>query len=80
MDARGLSPDAQDGAAGIDGMTATDYEANLEANLGDLVARIKSGRYIGRRCDGTPTRTLIRSAQGKSRALSIRCDPARRRA
>lgn len=34
---------------GIDGMTATDYEANLEANLDDLLARIKSGRYIALR-------------------------------
>ncbi|WGS19164.1 MULTISPECIES: hypothetical protein [unclassified Bradyrhizobium] len=36
----------KDGAPGIDGMMATDYEANLEANLGELLARIKSGRYI----------------------------------
>jgi RNA-directed DNA polymerase len=36
----------KDGAPGIDGMTATDYEANLDANLGDLLARIKSGSYI----------------------------------
>jgi retron-type reverse transcriptase len=36
----------KDGAPGIDGMRATDYEANLEANLGDLLARIKSGRYV----------------------------------
>jgi hypothetical protein len=28
-------------------MTATDYEANLEANLGDLLARIKSGYAHG---------------------------------
>lgn len=27
-------------------MTATDYGANLEADLDDLLARIKSGRYI----------------------------------
>lgn len=36
----------KDGAPGVDGMIATDYEANLEANLDDLLARIKSGRYI----------------------------------
>jgi group II intron reverse transcriptase/maturase len=35
----------KDGAPGIDGATAADYEANLEANLGDLLDRIKSGRY-----------------------------------
>jgi len=35
----------KDGAPGIDGVTAPDYEANLEANLLDLLDRIKSGRY-----------------------------------
>ena len=35
----------KDGAPGIDGVTAADYEANLEANLLDLLERIKSGRY-----------------------------------
>ena len=35
----------KDGAPGIDGVTAADYEANLEANLLDLLDRIKSGRY-----------------------------------
>jgi len=35
----------KDGAPGVDGVTADDYEANLEANLMDLVKRIKSGRY-----------------------------------
>ena len=34
----------KDGASGIDGVTARDYEANLEANLRDLLERIKSGR------------------------------------
>ena len=36
----------KDGAPGIDGVMATEYEANLEAKLDDLLARIKSGRYI----------------------------------
>jgi RNA-directed DNA polymerase len=35
----------KDGAPGIDGVTAADYEANLESNLLDLLQRIKSGRY-----------------------------------
>jgi RNA-directed DNA polymerase len=35
----------KDGAPGIDGITAADYEANLETNLLDLLERIKSGRY-----------------------------------
>jgi len=35
----------KDGATGIDGVTAQDYEANLEANLRGLLERIKSGSY-----------------------------------
>ena len=35
----------KDGAPGIDGVRAADYEVNLEANLLDLLERIKSGRY-----------------------------------
>src|SRR4051812_43069016 len=36
----------QDGVPGIDGVTAADYEANLEANLSDLLGRIRSGRGV----------------------------------
>jgi RNA-directed DNA polymerase len=35
----------KDGAAGVDGVTASEYEANLEANLSALLGRFKSGRY-----------------------------------
>lgn len=35
----------KDGAPGIDGVTAADYEVNLQANLLGLLERIKSGRY-----------------------------------
>ena len=35
----------KDGAPGIDGVTAAEYEQNLEANLSDLLERTKSGRY-----------------------------------
>jgi group II intron reverse transcriptase/maturase len=35
----------KDGAAGVDGMRATVYEANLEANLQTLLNRAKSGTY-----------------------------------
>ena len=35
----------KDGAAGVDGQTAADYEANLEENLQSLLDRFKSGRY-----------------------------------
>jgi RNA-directed DNA polymerase len=35
----------KDGATGIDGQTAKEYEANLEANLQKLLDRAKSGAY-----------------------------------
>src|SRR5438034_2824274 len=57
----------KDGATGIDGVTAADYEAELDANLGDLVDRIKSGRY-----KAPPVRrTYIPKADGSQRPLGI---------
>jgi RNA-directed DNA polymerase len=57
----------KDGATGIDGVTATAYEANLEANLTDLLDRIKSGRY-----KAPPVRrTYIPKADGSQRPLGI---------
>jgi RNA-directed DNA polymerase len=35
----------KDGAVGVDGVTAAQYEADLEANLTSLLERFKSGRY-----------------------------------
>lgn len=35
----------RDGATGVDGVTAQEYEENLEANLRELEDRMKSGRY-----------------------------------
>ena len=35
----------KDAAAGVDGVTAAQYEAELEANLSGLLERFKSGRY-----------------------------------
>lgn len=35
----------KDGAAGVDGVTASAYDANLEANLSALLGRFKLGRY-----------------------------------
>jgi RNA-directed DNA polymerase len=35
----------RDGAAGVDGMNAADYEADLTANLRSLLERAKSGSY-----------------------------------
>ena len=53
----------KDGAVGVDGQTAVEYEQNLEANLQSLLDRAKSGTYqaplvripagtIGARCVG----------------------------
>jgi RNA-directed DNA polymerase len=57
----------KDGATGIDGITARDYEANLEANLRDLLERIKSGRY-----KAPPVRrAYIPKADGSQRPLGI---------
>jgi RNA-directed DNA polymerase len=36
----------KDGAVGVDGETADEYEKNLEANLQDLLNRAKSGTYV----------------------------------
>jgi len=67
MDARSLHTDRKDGATGIDGVTAQEYEANLVANLKDLLKRIKSGRY-----EAPPVRrTYIPKADGSQRPLGI---------
>jgi group II intron reverse transcriptase/maturase len=36
----------KDGAVGVDGQTAEEYEQDLEGNLLDLIERAKSGRYF----------------------------------
>src|SRR5437867_7415096 len=57
----------KDGATGIDGVTATDYEVNLQANLVALLDRIKSGRY-----KAPPVRrTYIPKTDGSRRPLGI---------
>jgi RNA-directed DNA polymerase len=57
----------KDGATGIDGVTAAEYEANLEVNLKDLRERIVSGRY-----KAPPVRrTYIPKADGSQRPLGI---------
>jgi RNA-directed DNA polymerase len=57
----------KDGAPGIDGVTAADYEVNLEARLLDLLERIKSGRYRA----PPVRRTYIPKADGSQRMLGI---------
>ena len=57
----------KDGATGIDGVTAADYEKELEANLADLSNRIKSGRYYA----PPVRRQYIPKADGSQRPLGI---------
>ena len=62
----------KDGAPGIDGATAEDFERNLEANLLDLLERIKSGRY-----HAPPVRrAYIPKADGTQRMLGIPTHPS----
>ena len=57
----------KDGATGIDGRTADDYEKNLEANLERLLGQIKSGSYRA-----PPVRRhFIPKADGTQRPLGI---------
>lgn len=57
----------RDGAVGIDGQTAADYEANLDENLRDLLERIKSGRYRA----PAVRRVYIPKGNGDRRPLGI---------
>ena len=57
----------KDGAAGVDGVTAADYETGLESKLESLLNRIKSGRY-----NAPPVRRhYIPKADGRERPLGI---------
>jgi len=57
----------KDGAPGIDGVTAAEYAENLEANLLDLLDRVKSGRY-----QAPPVRrAYIPKADGSRRPLGL---------
>ena len=57
----------KDGASGIDGVTAEDYEKALDLNLEDLMNRIKSGSYFA-----PPVRRhYIPKADGTKRPLGI---------
>ncbi len=42
---RSVPTDPQDGAVGVDGVSAEDYERDLEGNLQRLLDRAKSGTY-----------------------------------
>ncbi len=57
----------KDGATGIDGVTAADYEKDLEGDLDGLLDRIKSGRYFA----PPVRRRYIPKADGTKRPLGI---------
>lgn len=57
----------KDGAAGIDGMSAADYEVRLEHNLEDLLRRFKAGQYRA----PAVRRVYIPKAGGKRRPIGI---------
>ncbi len=58
-------------APGIDGVTACEYEANLEENLADLLNRAKSGRY---RAPAVRRVHIPKGASGKeTRPIGIPC-------
>jgi RNA-directed DNA polymerase len=54
-------------SAGVDGVTAKDYEVNLEENLKDLCDRVHSGRYRPQ----PVRRTYIPKADGGQRPLGV---------
>ena len=54
-------------APGVDGMTAADYERDLEANLSALHARVQANQYRPR----PARRTYIPKADGGQRALGL---------
>ncbi len=57
----------KDGATGVDGRTAAEYESNLDENLGKLLDRFKSGSYRA-----PPVRRVhIPKGNGKSRPIGI---------
>jgi retron-type reverse transcriptase len=43
---RAYAQTRKDGAVGVDGQTAAEYEDNLMGNLQDLLNRAKSGTYV----------------------------------
>ncbi|MEF8768877.1 hypothetical protein [Candidatus Accumulibacter contiguus] len=57
----------KDGAVGVDGQTAQEYEVKLQENLLSLIDRLKSGRY-----QAPPVRRhYIAKADGGQRGLGI---------
>jgi group II intron reverse transcriptase/maturase len=57
----------KDGAAGVDGVTAEEYERDLDRNLESLLERFKSGRYFA----PPVRRTYIPKGDGRVRPIGI---------
>lgn len=57
----------KDGAVGVDGQTAKDYETNLEENLRSLLERAKSGKY----CAPPVRRVYIPKGKNEKRPIGI---------
>jgi hypothetical protein len=57
----------QDAASGVDGVTAAQYQENLEENIQDLVRRLKTKCY----CAKLVRRCYIPKENGKERPLGI---------
>lgn len=57
----------KDGAVGVDGQTAQEYEQELEGNLQSLLERLKSGRYRA----PAVRRVNIPKGDGRSRPIGI---------
>ncbi len=57
----------EDAAPGVDGLTWTDYEADLERNLEDLHARVQRGAYRAR----PSRRVYIPKPDGRQRPLAV---------
>jgi len=61
----------KDAAAGVDGQTAAEYEANLEANLRSLLDRAKSGEHY--RAPPVRRVNIPKEGTGKTRPIGIPC-------
>jgi group II intron reverse transcriptase/maturase len=56
----------KDASPGVDGLTAQEYEQNLEGNLQDLHRRLREGRYRAQ-----PVRRVYIEQEGKRRPLGV---------
>src|SRR5215813_2506308 len=70
----------KDGAAGVDGVTADEYERDLEGNLRRLLDRAKSGTYQGRPDlrghRGVRARPMARRTDDRTERTNVSTEPA----